>query len=727
MQTMKKTLADGRRVLALVVVIASSGCGPPGPQSLLDGERLVRAGKYEEAIEKLKTAARLLPRNAQAWNHLGLAYHGAGQADNARKAYQEALKLDRDLAAARFNLGSLYLEQNRPAEAVAEFTTFTIQSPSSTNGLIKLGYAQIAARQWAAAENTLARVRKVAPSNPEVLNGLGLLQLQKKNTRDALGYFNAALQSRPVYPPALLNLAILTHQSLSNRPLALRMYRDYATLQPRPANWMAVEEVARRLDLELNPPPTPAPTNQLAQTSAPTNGQKAPTNQLAVATPRAQSAIAETRPSRPPSSSSPDVTNAPKPGLAKTMPKPEPAPKAEMLPAVTKAVPQPEPVMTPTPPPSPVKPAPAPLPAIKPQPVPEPAKVATATAPVVTPASPSRAMEPTPQPLPTVKPQPAPRRAKVAPALVPAVKPAPPPLPMEPPLVVVKVPPPPVTAPSAPLATVESKVTPSVPQSAAVPEPAMRPDSQTDAKPEKPGFFQRLNPMKLFRSKALPPTPLPPSKKLARANPPPASPIPATPRTPAAPVTPSVEAVQPAVSPPPPPPKPAPRRHRYLMPAPPAAGNRAEAQPFFEEGMAAQQKRKLTEAIAAYRSAIRHDPAFFESYYNLGLAAMETGDLAQSLVAYEYALTVEPDSADARFNFALALQRAGFPRDAADELERLLAGHPDEVRAHLTLANVCARELAEPQRAREHYLRVLQLNPKHSQAAAIGYWLMGNP
>ena len=135
----------------------------------------------------------------------------------------------------------------------------------------------------------------------------------------------------------------------------------------------------------------------------------------------------------------------------------------------------------------------------------------------------------------------------------------------------------------------------------------------------------------------------------------------------------------------------------------------------------------LTEAIVAYRSALRHDPAFFESYYNLGLAAMETGDLAQSLVAYEYALVIDPDSADARFNFALALQKARFPRDAADELERLLAGHPDEARAHLTLANVCARELAEPQRAREHYLRVLQLNPKHPQAAAIGYWLMGNP
>lgn len=141
----------------------------------------------------------------------------------------------------------------------------------------------------------------------------------------------------------------------------------------------------------------------------------------------------------------------------------------------------------------------------------------------------------------------------------------------------------------------------------------------------------------------------------------------------------------------------------------------------------AQEKRKWTEAIEAYRSALRSDPAFFESYYNLGLATLEAGDLGQSLVAGEYALAIDPDAANARFNFALALQRAHYPRDAADELERLLAGQPDDGRAHLALANLYARELADPRRAREHYLKVLRSNPKHPEAAAIGYWLLANP
>src|SRR5437899_2211710 len=49
------------------------GCRPPGPTALLQGERAIREGNLEVAVEQLQKATRLLPKNAQAWNHLGLA------------------------------------------------------------------------------------------------------------------------------------------------------------------------------------------------------------------------------------------------------------------------------------------------------------------------------------------------------------------------------------------------------------------------------------------------------------------------------------------------------------------------------------------------------------------------------------------------------------------------------------------------------------------------------
>src|SRR5678816_2521620 len=70
-----------------------AGCGAPGPTALLDGEELIKEGKFKEAIEKLQKATKHLPRNAQAWNHLGLAHHGAGQVEQAQRYYREALRL----------------------------------------------------------------------------------------------------------------------------------------------------------------------------------------------------------------------------------------------------------------------------------------------------------------------------------------------------------------------------------------------------------------------------------------------------------------------------------------------------------------------------------------------------------------------------------------------------------------------------------------------------------
>ncbi len=120
------------------------------------------------------------------------------------------------------------------------------------------------------------------------------------------------------------------------------------------------------------------------------------------------------------------------------------------------------------------------------------------------------------------------------------------------------------------------------------------------------------------------------------------------------------------------------------------------------------------------------DPAFFEADYNLGLVATEARNWPAALAAYELALAIKPDSPDARYNFALVLRQANYLADAVNELERLLAGHPNETRAHLALANLYAQQLHQPAKARSHYQRVLELEPRLPQAAAIRHWLDAN-
>ena len=147
-----------------------SGCQPPGPKALVQGDRLTHEGKYDAAIEKLKLATQLLPKTAQAWNHLGLALQEAGRPNEAIAAYERALQLDRNLAAARFNLGVLHLEQNDAAAAVLDLTTFTALQPKSYVGWSKLALAQYRARRWDDSERSALAALKLQSHSPEMLN-----------------------------------------------------------------------------------------------------------------------------------------------------------------------------------------------------------------------------------------------------------------------------------------------------------------------------------------------------------------------------------------------------------------------------------------------------------------------------------------------------------------------------------------------------------------------------
>jgi tetratricopeptide (TPR) repeat protein len=256
-------------MIACALVLAS-GCTPAGPGALLDGQRLIEQGKYVPAIEKLRLATTLLPTNALAWNYLGLAYHHAGESANAMGAYQRAIKLNHELVVVHYDMGCLYLEQNKlnlNESARDELMAFTLHQGNSLDGRLKLGTAQLRLGELAQAEASFREALRISPQNVEAMNGIGMVQVKRNHARDAIAWFEAALKQQPEYPPALLNLAIALQSSANNRVLAVQKYHEYLALNPRPANWEAVSAAERDLNLELNPPATPpvrAATNLVA-------------------------------------------------------------------------------------------------------------------------------------------------------------------------------------------------------------------------------------------------------------------------------------------------------------------------------------------------------------------------------------------------------------------------------------------------------------------------------
>src|SRR5208282_4024698 len=214
-------------IFLLALAIFISGCSPSGPHALLKGKKFLDRGDYAGAVAQLKIATSLLATNAQAWNYLGLAYHHDGQAADAVVAYQRALALDRDLAEAHYNLGCLWLEQNKPDAARTEFTAYTLRRSNAPEGWLKLGLAQLRVHELTAAEKSFSTALYLNPNNAEALNGLGLAQIQRDRPREAAQDFSAAVKAHPDYAPAILNLATVAQEYLRDNKLALQYYRVY--------------------------------------------------------------------------------------------------------------------------------------------------------------------------------------------------------------------------------------------------------------------------------------------------------------------------------------------------------------------------------------------------------------------------------------------------------------------------------------------------------------------
>jgi tetratricopeptide (TPR) repeat protein len=233
-------------LLALAIFLA--GCTPSGPRALLKGKKLLDRNDYAGAVAQFQKATSLLATNAQAWNYLGVACQYAGRPTEAVTAYQRALALDRDLMEAHYNLGCLWLEQNKPDAAGNEFTAYTLRRGKAPEGWLKLGLAQLQAHDLASAEKSFSTVLYLSPDNPEALNGLGLARVERGKPREAAQFFAAAAKQKPEFGPAVLNLATVAQQYLHDNALALQNYRAYLALTPRPANWDAVNDIANSME-----------------------------------------------------------------------------------------------------------------------------------------------------------------------------------------------------------------------------------------------------------------------------------------------------------------------------------------------------------------------------------------------------------------------------------------------------------------------------------------------
>jgi tetratricopeptide (TPR) repeat protein len=85
------------------------------------GNLLLEQGQTKEALEPLRKAAELAPRNAYCHLKLGAYYRKVGMLEDAQRELEKAVQLEPDNAAAHYQLGRLYKETQALDRAQAEF------------------------------------------------------------------------------------------------------------------------------------------------------------------------------------------------------------------------------------------------------------------------------------------------------------------------------------------------------------------------------------------------------------------------------------------------------------------------------------------------------------------------------------------------------------------------------------------------------------------------------
>ncbi len=205
---------------------------PNDPDLLLKtGIYALAAGNREQAINRLRRCAKILPNDGDAQFYLAQAYHLKGQDELALLAIRQSLKAEPDNPAVWQKYGELQCSTGNCADALG----WLLKAQRSDANLPRIDYdiaatdyklmdfagaAQYAARaadvrsddvsslqllatadvklaHWQEAEDAFQRVLALKPNDTEALLGLGQSELELKNYQSAIDNLESALRMDP--------------------------------------------------------------------------------------------------------------------------------------------------------------------------------------------------------------------------------------------------------------------------------------------------------------------------------------------------------------------------------------------------------------------------------------------------------------------------------------------------------------------------------------------------
>ena len=127
------------------------------------------------------------------------------------------------------------------------------------------------------------------------------------------------------------------------------------------------------------------------------------------------------------------------------------------------------------------------------------------------------------------------------------------------------------------------------------------------------------------------------------------------------------------------------------------------------------REKKLEEAEAISRKAIKFKPNFVTIHFNLGFILNEIGKFKEAELSYKKAITLKPEFVEAYYNLGVTLQALGRTDEAVESYKKAIMLKPKFVEAHNNLG-VILKDLGKFDDAEASYKKAIEYKVDYAEA-----------
>ncbi len=207
--------------------------------------------EFDKALEAVNALEKKRPNNPAVFNLKGGAYLGKNDTANARKSFEQALKLNPAYLPAATNLARIHLRQGKPEAARALFQKMLETDAGNSRAMVELAKLWFAGKDDRQAVELLERAVKADPKSVEAQRLLVNYHIKKGDTLKAVSVAREMLNANPAHPDALhtLGIAQLSAGDAAGARSSFKRLTDLAPRSPEAHYRLASAQIATK-DLE---------------------------------------------------------------------------------------------------------------------------------------------------------------------------------------------------------------------------------------------------------------------------------------------------------------------------------------------------------------------------------------------------------------------------------------------------------------------------------------------